>query len=129
MHAIIHIDYLPSKQTINGDYYAALLDRFNNILKKKCTHFGKEKSALLSRQCTGSYAHHQWPNSTNSTTNCFPIQHRCARFSSLRLFPEEMIRKRFATREQLIAEIEAYFEELDKSYYSNGLKKLENRWI
>jgi len=28
---IIHIDYFPLKQTINGDYYAALLDRFNNI--------------------------------------------------------------------------------------------------
>ncbi|EGI63030.1 Histone-lysine N-methyltransferase SETMAR [Acromyrmex echinatior] len=37
--------------------------------------------------------------------------------------------KRFTTREQLIAETEAYFEELDKSYYSDGLKKLENRWI
>ncbi|EGI57594.1 Histone-lysine N-methyltransferase SETMAR, partial [Acromyrmex echinatior] len=37
--------------------------------------------------------------------------------------------KRFTTREQFIAEIEAYFEGLDKSYYSDGLKKLENRWI
>ena len=37
--------------------------------------------------------------------------------------------KRFTTREQLIAETEAYFEELDKSYNSDGLKKLENRWI
>ncbi|KYM92303.1 hypothetical protein ALC53_01142 [Atta colombica] len=36
------------KQTINGDYYAALLDHFNNISKKK---------------------------HTNSATNCFPIQH------------------------------------------------------
>ncbi|KAG5323797.1 SETMR methyltransferase, partial [Pseudoatta argentina] len=36
--------------------------------------------------------------------------------------------KRF-TREQLIAETEAYFEGLDKSYYSDGLKKLKNRWI
>jgi len=36
--------------------------------------------------------------------------------------------KRF-TREQLIAETEAYFERLDKSYYLDGLKKLENRWI
>ena len=27
----IHIDYLPSKQTINGDYYAALMNRSNNI--------------------------------------------------------------------------------------------------
>ncbi|KAG5332541.1 SETMR methyltransferase, partial [Acromyrmex charruanus] len=37
--------------------------------------------------------------------------------------------KRFITREQLIAEIEAYFERVDKSYYSDGLKKLENCWI
>ena len=27
------------------------------------------------------------------------------------------------------AETEAYFEGLDKSYYSDGLKKLENYWI
>ena len=40
---IIHIDYLLSKQTINGDYYAALLDRFNNILKKKRPYLAKKK--------------------------------------------------------------------------------------
>jgi len=37
-------------------------------------------------------------------------------------------RKRF-TKEQLITETEAYFEGLNKSYYSDGFKKLENRWI
>jgi len=37
--------------------------------------------------------------------------------------------KRFTIREQLIAETETYFEGLDKLYYSDGLKKLENRWI
>ncbi|KAG5328403.1 SETMR methyltransferase, partial [Acromyrmex charruanus] len=37
--------------------------------------------------------------------------------------------KKFTTREQLIAEAKAYFEGLDKSYYSDGLEKLENRWI
>jgi len=37
--------------------------------------------------------------------------------------------KRFTTREQLIAETEAYFERLDKSYYSDDLKKLKNHWI
>ncbi|KAG5329647.1 SETMR methyltransferase, partial [Acromyrmex charruanus] len=36
-------DYLPSKQTINGDYYVALLDCFNNILKKKRPHLAKKK--------------------------------------------------------------------------------------
>ncbi|KAG5342013.1 SETMR methyltransferase, partial [Acromyrmex heyeri] len=36
--------------------------------------------------------------------------------------------KRFTTRKQLIAETEAYFKGLDKSYYLDGLKKLENCW-
>ncbi|EGI59617.1 Histone-lysine N-methyltransferase SETMAR, partial [Acromyrmex echinatior] len=36
--------------------------------------------------------------------------------------------KRFITREKFTAETEAYFEGLDKSYYSDGLKKLDNRW-
>jgi len=46
-HGIIHIDYLPSKQTINGDYYAALLDRFNNILKKKRPSVREEESSFI----------------------------------------------------------------------------------
>jgi len=48
---------------------------------------------------------------------------------SLRLFPnlkKWFGGKRFTTREQLIAETEAYFEVLNKLYYSDSLKKLEN---
>jgi len=36
--------------------------------------------------------------------------------------------KRFSSNEEAINETNAYFEELDKSYYSNGVKKLEHRW-
>lgn len=32
---IIHIDYLPPKQTINGENYAAVLSRFSDTLKEK----------------------------------------------------------------------------------------------
>ncbi|KAG5307111.1 SETMR methyltransferase, partial [Acromyrmex insinuator] len=39
----IHYFRFPSKQTINDDYYATLLDRFNNILKKKRFHLAKNK--------------------------------------------------------------------------------------
>jgi len=50
-----------------------------------------------------------------------------ARFSPLRLCPvsklEEMVRRKETIREQLIVETEIYFEGLDKSYYSDGLKK------
>ncbi|KAG5345614.1 SETMR methyltransferase, partial [Acromyrmex heyeri] len=91
---IIHIDYLPSKQTINDDYYATLLDLFQQITS---------------------------PAYSLDLASCDYF-----------LFPnlkKWFGGKRFTTREQLIAETEAYFEGLDKSYYSDGLKKLENRWI
>ena len=32
--SIVHIDYLQKGRTINGEYYANLLDRFNEDLKK-----------------------------------------------------------------------------------------------
>jgi len=75
-------------------YYAALLDYFNNILKKKTFPFGEEESALPSR-CTGfTRAQHRWSNSTNFAPNCFPSIF--ARFSILRLFPvsKKMIRRK-----------------------------------
>ncbi|KYM78410.1 PR domain zinc finger protein 1 [Atta colombica] len=53
---------------------------------------------------------------------------RCpmAKFNEFRY---ELLPHRFTTREQLIAETEAYFDGFDKSYYSDDLKKLENHWI
>jgi len=44
---IIHIDYLPSKQTINGDYYAVLFS-FQHF-EEKTSPFGEEENALPSR--------------------------------------------------------------------------------
>ena len=61
-HGIIHINYLPSKQTIDGDYYAVLLVRFNNILKKKRSHLAKKKVLFRSHMaqwlqfCTNNWA-------------------------------------------------------------------------
>lgn len=36
--------------------------------------------------------------------------------------------KKFKTDEEVIAVTEAYFEAKDKSYYKNGIEKLENRY-
>ncbi|XP_033231983.1 uncharacterized protein LOC117182967 [Belonocnema kinseyi] len=36
--------------------------------------------------------------------------------------------KRFYSNEELIAETEAYFGDLPIEYFSDGIKKLENRW-
>ncbi|KYM75547.1 hypothetical protein ALC53_14053 [Atta colombica] len=51
----------PSKQTINSDYFAALLNRFNNILKKKMSRHGFIRALT---------------NSKNATKNYFPIHIR-----------------------------------------------------
>ncbi|KAG5314632.1 SETMR methyltransferase, partial [Acromyrmex insinuator] len=116
---------IPKKQTINDDYYAALLDRFN-ILKKKRSHLAKKK--VLFHQdnarihtCPTLYELLPHPTYSPDLAPCDYFLFRNLK----KLFRE----KRFTTREQLIAETEAYFEGLDKSYYSDGLKKLENRWI
>jgi len=48
---IIHIDYLPSKQTINGDYYATLFpfQPFQQHFKEKTFPLSEEESAFPSR--------------------------------------------------------------------------------
>ena len=107
----------------------ALLDRFNNILKKN-PHLVKKK--VLFHQM-GSHVPgidgqiQQIPLRIASSSSIF------ARFSSLRLFPaskpEEMIRRKEIHHQRAThRRNRGLFEELDKSYYSNGLKKLENRW-
>jgi hypothetical protein len=42
-HGIIFIDYLEKGQTINSDYYIALLERLNAEIKKKRPHLKKKK--------------------------------------------------------------------------------------
>ena len=119
-------DY-PPKQTINGDYYAVLLDRFNNILKKKRPHPAKKKVLFHKDYARVHTCHGQ----IQRIALWIPHPAYLARCNYF-LFPnlkKLFGRKRFTIREQLIAETEAYFEGLDKSYYSDGLKKLENRWI
>ena len=44
MHGILLIDFLPKSQTINSDYYIALLDRLEDAIKKKRPHVAKNKA-------------------------------------------------------------------------------------
>ena len=36
--------------------------------------------------------------------------------------------KRFGSNEEVIAELEVYFESKDESFYKKGMEKLEKRW-
>jgi len=112
------------------DYYAALLDRFNNILKKKHPHLAKKKVLFHQDDAQvhtclapkfNEFRYELLPHSAY-----LPDLAPCDYF----LFPnlKKWFRgKRFTAREQLIAKTEAYFEGLDKSHYSDSLKKLKNR--
>jgi hypothetical protein len=46
---IIFIDYLEKGQTINSEYYIALLERLNDEIKKKRPHLKKKK--VLFHEC------------------------------------------------------------------------------
>ncbi|KAG5328298.1 SETMR methyltransferase, partial [Acromyrmex charruanus] len=93
-----------------GDYYAALLDHFNNILKKKCSHLAKKKVLF-----------HQ--DNARIHTCPAPMAKRM-RLSILK----HLGGKKFTSNEEVIAETEAYFAEFDKSYFSERLKKWQKRW-
>ena len=106
---IFHIDYLSSKQTINGDYYAALLDRFNNILKKKAKKkvlFHQDNARI--HTCPAPMAkfnefHYEVLPHPAYSPDLAPYDYFL--FLNLKKFRG----KRFTTREQLIVETEAYF--------------------
>ncbi|KAL7725070.1 hypothetical protein ACLKA6_010344 [Drosophila palustris] len=53
-HGIIFIDYLQKGQTINSDYYMALLERLKRRNRKETASYGEEKSVVPPRQCTVS---------------------------------------------------------------------------
>jgi len=101
-----------------------LIGPFQQHFKEKTSLFGEEESALQDNARV--HTRHRWqiqwiPLRIVSPSSIF------IRFNSLRLnyflFPnlkKWFGEKRFTTREQLIAETEAYFKGLDKSYYSDG---------
>jgi len=106
--------------------------RLFQYFKEKTSPIGEEESALPSRQCTGSHvpgideqiqriplqiAPHPTYSSDLAPCNYFLFPNQKKWFGG----------KRFTIREQLTAETKAYFEGLYKSYYADGLKKLENR--
>jgi len=115
---------------VNRHHGAALLDRFQQHFKEKMSPFDEEKNALIKIMHEFTPARHRW---TKFNEFCYKLLPHPAYSPDLVpwdyfLFPnlkKWFGGKRFITREQLIAETEAYFEGLDKSYYS-GLKRLEN---
>lgn len=130
---IIFIDYLEKGKTITGAYYASLLDQLHSEIKTKRPHFAKR---------TVLFHHDNAPahSSAIATAKLFELRYEIVPHppyspdlapSDYYLFPNLknfLAGKKFASNSEVISETNAYFAELDKSYFMEGIKKLEHRW-
>ncbi|XP_011863068.1 PREDICTED: histone-lysine N-methyltransferase SETMAR-like [Vollenhovia emeryi] len=120
-------------RTVTGEYYATLLDKLNDEIKKKRPHMAMKKVL---------YHHDNTPAHTSLkamiklgqlrfelvahppySPDLAPSDYYL--FSNLKRWLQG---KRFRSNEEVIAETEAYFEGLDVSYYRKGIKMLETRY-
>jgi hypothetical protein len=60
---IIFIDYLEKGQTINSEYYMALLERLNDEIKRKSAPFEEKKCYIIKTM-------HGVTNQSNRRPNC-----------------------------------------------------------
>lgn len=132
-HGIIFIDYLQKGQTINSDYYIALLERLKIKIAEKRPHLAKKKvlfhqdNAPCHKSMKTMAKMHELgyellphpPYSPDLAPSDFFL------FSDLKRM---LAGKKFKTNEEVIAETEAYFEDKPKEYYKNGIEKLEDRY-
>lgn len=132
-HGVIFIDYLEKGKTITGQYYANLLDKFNAELMEKRPHLKKKKvlfhhdnaPAHSSAVATAKLAELRYELLPHPPYS--PDLAPCDYF----LFPNMkkwLGGKRFSSNEEIIDATNAYFAEFEKSYFLEGLKKLEYRW-
>lgn len=125
---IIFIDYPLKGRTVTGEYYAALLDKLNDGMKKKQPYMTKKKvlyhhdnaplQTALKAMAKLDQLRFEFVAHPPYSPNLVP--------SDYYLFPNGGSRKRFTSNEKVIAETEAYFEGLDVSYYRKGIEILEN---
>ncbi|GBP33922.1 Histone-lysine N-methyltransferase SETMAR [Eumeta japonica] len=130
---VIHIDYLEKGKTITGEYYSKLLDRFDVDLTQKRPHLAKKKvlfhqdnarvhTCLVTMAKIHELRYELLPHPAYS-----PELALCDYY----LFPnlkKWLDGKRFESNKEVITETNAYFESLKKTYYLEGIKKLEKRW-
>lgn len=130
---IIFIDYLPRGKTINGEYYANLLQRLSEEIKIKRPHLSKKKVLFHQDNApvhTSGIAMAKIEELKFELLPHAPYSPDLAP-SDYFLFPnlkKWLGGKRFASNEDVESTVNAYFEELDGSYYRRGIEAIEHRW-
>lgn len=130
---IILIDYLQKGKTITGAYYSSLLDRLKTELQEKRPRLAHKKVL---------FHHDNAPAHTSAivVAKLLEIEFQLVSHppyspdlapSDYYLFPnlkKWLAGQRFHSNEEVIADTNGYFADMDKSYYLEGINKLEHRW-
>lgn len=132
IHAMV-MDYLEMGKTIAGAYYSSLLDRLKTELQEKRPRLAHKKVL---------FHHDNAPSHTSAVVVAklmeigfqllsHPPYSPDLAPSDYYLFPnlkKWLAEKKLYSNEEVIAETNGYFSDLDKSYYLEGINKLEQRW-
>lgn len=132
-HGIIFIDYLQKGKTITGLYYTALLDRLSAEIKKNRPHLMNKKvlfhhdnapahSSVVAQVKLHELGYELLPHPPYSP-DLAPCDYYL--FPNLKRWLQG---KKFGSNEEAEAKIRAYFDEFQKTYFSDGIKMLETRW-
>ena len=131
---IIFIDYLQKGKTVNGEYYATLLQRLQQEIKAKRPHLAKKKvlfhqdNAPVHTSVIAMAKIHELKFELLPHPPYSPDLAPC----DFHLFPnlkKWLGGKRFMTDDEVIQAVNSYFEDLDKSLYYSGVTALEHRWV
>ncbi|XP_026314672.1 histone-lysine N-methyltransferase SETMAR-like [Hyposmocoma kahamanoa] len=130
---IILVDYLKKGETINSDYYCSLLRRLKEEIKEK-------RPGLLRRKVL----FHQDNARVHTSVQSMAEIHQCGfellphppyspdlAPSDFYLFPKLkkfLGGKHFHTNEEVVAAVDAYFEELEEDFFKTGIEALPGRW-
>ena len=133
LHGILLIDFLPKGQTINNDYYIALLNPLEDAINKKRPHMAKKKP-LFQQDHVHKSVHKSMKTMVKLNDLRFellpdPLYSPDLARSELFADLKKMLQgKRFSSDDEVIAAAEAYFDAKHKSFYKKGIESLEKRW-
>ncbi|XP_066994420.2 histone-lysine N-methyltransferase SETMAR [Anabrus simplex] len=130
---ILLIDYLPTGQTITGQYYANLLDQLQEKIRETRPGLARKKvifhqdnapphTSVIAMAKLHELGYELLPHPPYSP-DLAP--------SDFHLFPKLKIflgGQRFSTREELTVKLERYFTGLEESHFRDGIKAMEYRW-
>lgn len=135
-HGILLIDYTENGKPLTGEYYASLLQRLETEIKQKRPHMANKK-ILFHHDRNNNETVHTAPVALAKLNQLeFELIHHPPNSPDLApcdffLFPnlkKWLSGKKFLSNAEVIDAVDAYFNNIEQSYFTDGMTSLEKRW-